>query len=130
MVLMDRAMIYKISTRKVKSINDMRSKLISDFCCPHAVSSESSLNTYVCLQALLCPNSNNIFKTKSKWTLFITEYFYSCFGLIKMKYFICFPRLGPTKFTRGHSCKLFHYRVTCICTFIKKTRLSSFLILK
>ena len=48
-------------------------------------------------------------------TPFITEYFYSCFDLNKIKYFICFPTLVPTEFISDDSSS--HYRV--ICTFLR-----------
>ena len=39
-----------------------------------------------------------ILKIKSNFALFVTEYFYSCLDLIKMKHFICFPGLVLTQF--------------------------------
>ena len=58
-----------------------------------------------------------IFKTKSNFTLFFTEYFNSWCDLTKIKHFICFPRLVQTECKNGNSRNWFHHRV--ICTFIK-----------
>ena len=56
---------------------------------------------------------NAILKTKSNFTVFIIEYFYSCFDLIKIKYFSELPRLVQTNFRKDDSCKWVHYWVTC-----------------
>ena len=63
-----------------------------------------------------------LLKTKNKLTVFISQKFYSCFDLIKMKYFNWVPRLAQTDFIKYNSCKWFHYRV--ICAVIKKKHLA------
>ena len=65
---------------------------------------------------------SGILKTKSNLTLFVTEYFYSGFDLIKMKYVYLFSRTCPTEFTRDNSCKGLDYRVSC--TFITNKSLA------
>ena len=43
-------------------------------------------------------------QTRKLLDTLITDYLYSCFDMIKMKYFICFPRLVPKHFIRDYSC--------------------------
>ena len=50
-------------------------------------------------------NIDNKLKTKSNFTLFITEYFNFWYDLIKIKHFVCFPRLVPTEYKNDDSCK-------------------------
>ena len=49
--------------------------------------------------------TSNILKTKSNFTVFIIEYFYSYIDLIKIKYFSQVPRLVRTDFRKDSSCK-------------------------
>ena len=69
-----------------------------------------------------------ILKTESNFTVFITEYFYSCFDLIQINYLKQFPRPAQTEFKNDDLCKLFRCRV--ICAFIKNKQLAFSQILK
>ena len=63
-----------------------------------------------------------ILKTKSNFTVFISEYFYSWYDLTKLKHINSFPRLVPTECTKNDSSNWFHHRVTC--TFIENKKLA------
>ena len=63
-----------------------------------------------------------ILKTKSNFTVFISEYFNSWYDLTKLKHINSFPRLVPTECIKHDSCNRFHHRVTC--TFTENKNLS------
>ena len=60
-------------------------------------------------------------KTQTNFKIFITDYFYSCFDLIK-KLSQLVSKTSQTEFRKDDLCKLFHYRV--ICAFIKNKQLA------
>ena len=65
-----------------------------------------------------------ILKTKSNLTVFITEYFYSCFDLIAIKYFNWYPTRDQTDFMKDDIADDFTIE---LCVFSLKTKLKHLL---